>query len=160
MIPAPEMTMPGLEPEGRPAAMRENRRQSGFTLIELMTVIAIIGILVSVALPQYKNAIISAREAVLVEDLSRLRDSIEQYKADKAKYPASLQDLVERGYLKQIPKDPIQPDATWIEVPSSQCEPPSAEAGANATEEAGICDVQSGAEGTSLNFGGKPYKEL
>jgi general secretion pathway protein G len=138
--------------------MRENRRQSGFTLIELMTVIAIIGILVSVALPQYKNAVISAREAVLIEDLGRMRDAIEQYKADKGKNPTSLQDVIDRGYLRApLPKDPIDPSATWTEMP---CEASPADSGGNVTQEPGICDVQSGADGTSLNFGGKPYKDL
>jgi general secretion pathway protein G len=147
MITAPEM----------PAA--EDRSESGFTLIELMAVIAIIGILVSMAVPQYKNAITTAREAALVEDLSRMRDAIEQYYADKGKYPESLEDLVSKGYLKTLPKDPVQPSAEWV---PEACTTGSSEGGGAANEETQgkICGVTSGAEGTPLNFGVQSYKDL
>jgi general secretion pathway protein G len=158
MIPAPETPIRAVGPEeGSTVAMHEDRRQSGFTLIELMTVIAIIGILVGVAVPQYKNAIISAKEAVLIEDLRRMQDAIEQHNADTGQYPQTLQDIVDKGYLKSLPRDPIQPDAEWVGVPCPAA--PSSEAGAEA-QSPGICSVRSGAEGTSLNFGGKPYSEL
>jgi general secretion pathway protein G len=88
-------------------------RSAGFTLLELITVVAIIGILVGIALPNYKTAIMQSREAVLKEDLFRFRDVIDQYYADKGKYPASLDSLVDEGYLRKVPADPITGAPDW-----------------------------------------------
>ncbi|HTJ30535.1 MAG TPA: type II secretion system protein [Acidobacteriaceae bacterium] len=83
------------------------RSEAGFTLMELMVVMLIIGILLTIAVPSYKAAIRSAQESVLKEDLHVMRSAIDQYTMDKQKAPQSLQDLVEAGYLRQIPMDPI-----------------------------------------------------
>lgn len=91
------------------------RKRRGFTLIELMMVISIILILVSVATPIYKTAILHAHEAVLRDDLFTLRSLIQQYTLDKQKAPQSLDDLVSAGYIKQIPKDPFTGSAdSWV----------------------------------------------
>jgi general secretion pathway protein G len=96
--------------------------------------------------------VLRTKEAVLSEDLFRMRDAIDQYYADKAKYPASLEALVTDGYLRQVPKDPITNSTeTWQSVPS---EPDAS----NPTAEPGIVDIKTGAEGTSLD--GRPYVEF
>jgi general secretion pathway protein G len=127
-----------------------NRSNRGFTLIELLIVITLLVVLASIGLPTYQNSVRRAREATLKEDLFRMRDAIDQYYADKIKYPQSLQDLVTDGYLREIPKDPITDSRdTWKTV-AAEPDPN------NPAAEPGIYDVKSGAETTSLegtNYG-------
>ena len=92
---------------------RKNRQSRGFTLIELMIVISMILILVSVAIPLYNQSILRAKESVLRQDLFTLRSVISQYTLDKQKAPQSLDDLVQAGYIKQIPKDPFTGQNNW-----------------------------------------------
>ena len=88
-------------------------RKSGFTLLEMMIVMIIMGILLSIALPIYNQALVKARESVLRNDLFEMRKLISQYTLDKQKAPQSLEDLVSAGYIKAIPKDPITNEANW-----------------------------------------------
>src|SRR5829696_10401907 len=92
--------------DGKRCAMSE-RRESGFTLLELIIVVAIIGILATVAMPALKDVPRRANEAVLKNNLRTLRDVIDQHYGDKGKYPTSLEALVEGGYLRRVPNDPI-----------------------------------------------------
>lgn len=126
-------------------------KRSGFTLIELIIVFALIGILVSLALPQYKYATKKAREAVLKEDLYILRKLIDQYFSDKGKYPPSLQALVDEGYLRRIPVDPFTgSDQTWEEI-REELSPEDILSG----REAGVIDVRSGSKEIAID--GTPY---
>ena len=128
------------------------RRSAGFTLIELLVVIALISILASMAIVQYRNSIQSAKEATLHTDLFRMRDAIDQYYADKNKYPSSLDALVSEGYLRKIPEDPISKSAdTWQTVPA---EPDPS----NPSAEPGIYDVKSGAQGQAQD--GRAYADF
>ena len=88
----------------------------GFTLVEILIVLTIIGILLSIVIPQYKNSVVKAKEAVLKENLFQIRDSISKYYKDKNKYPASLEDLVSSRYLRIIPQDPFSGESDWILV--------------------------------------------
>jgi general secretion pathway protein G len=88
-------------------------RNSGFTLLEMMIVMIIMGILLSIALPIYNQALVKARESVLRNDLFEMRKLISQYTLDKQKAPQSLDDLVSGGYIKAIPKDPMTNEANW-----------------------------------------------
>ncbi len=117
-------------------------RRQGFTLIELIIVITLIGILVGLALPEYRNSVKRTEEAVLKEDLFIFRKLIDQYYQDKGKYPMTLQTLVEEGYLRAIPEDPMTKSAaTWVEVR----EQPSLE-DYSPTGQLGVIDVRSGSE--------------
>jgi len=90
-------------------------RENGFTLVELMVVMLIIGVLAAIAIPSYISSVKNAKEAVLKEDLHVLRNAIDSYTMDKEKAPQSLDDLVQSGYLKAIPKDPMTHSSeTWV----------------------------------------------
>ena len=95
------------------ATGRKTKRSAGFTLLEMMIVMIIMGILLSIALPIYNQALVRSREAVLRNDLFEMRSLISQYTLDKQKAPQSLDDLVSGGYIKIIPKDPMTNEANW-----------------------------------------------
>jgi general secretion pathway protein G len=129
--------------------VRSHRSQSGFTLIELIIVMSIIGILATLAIPSFIVAVRHAREAVLKEDLQTMRSAIDSYTMDKQKAPQSLDDLIQDGYLKSVPEDPMTHSKdTWVTDSSDamysldQTEP-------------GINDVHSGSELTGSD--GQPY---
>jgi len=125
--------------------LKRLRRDGGFTLIELLIVITLITILATMGVVQYRNSIQASKEAVLHTDLFRMRDAIDQYYADKNKYPASLDALVSDGYMRGIPADPITKSAdTWQTVPA-EAEP------GNSSTDPGIYNVKSGAPGTGLD---------
>jgi general secretion pathway protein G len=117
----------------------------GFTLIELMIVISIILILIAIAVPAYQQSVIRAKEAVLSQDLKTMRDQIDNYTMDKEKAPQSLQDLVDAGYMRKIPKDPFTGSAdTWTVESSDTLQSLD-------QTEPGITDVHSGSSDTSTN---------
>src|SRR5207253_6930776 len=123
----------------------------GFTLIELLVVIALVSILASMAIVQYRNSIQSAKEATLKNDLYRMRDAIDQYYADKNKYPSALDTLVSDGYLRKVPEDPITKSAdTWLTEPA---EPDPS----NPSAEPGVYNVKSGAQGQAQD--GSAYSD-
>ena len=127
------------------------RGQRGFTLIELMVVMAIIVILAGIGTAVYTNSVTRSKEAVLKSDLFRMRDAIDQYYADKNKYPASLQALVDEKYLRGVPVDPFTNSTDTWQTVNAEPDP------ANPAGEIGIFDVKSGAEGTAID--GTSYAE-
>ena len=131
----------------------------GFTLLELIIVIAIVGILATIAMPALKQVPIRANEAVLKTNLHTIRDVIDQHYGDKGKYPTSLEQLVETGYLKKIPMDPITKRTdTWVPTfEETDPENPGPESDQNDEGQPGITDIHSGAPGNSLD--GTPYSE-
>ncbi len=119
----------------------------GFTLLEMMVVMTIIVTIVSIAVPFYSAALVRARESVLRSNLLTLRSVIDQYTYDKEAPPQSLEDLVQEGYLREVPIDPITNSRdTWELIIET-----------GPTGESGLFDVRSGAEETSLS--GTPYSE-
>src|ERR1700683_2714633 len=118
------------------------KRQEGFTLLELMIVMIIMLILMSITVPIYNRAVVSARESVLRNDLFELRKLISQYTLDKQKAPQSLDDLAQAGYIKQIPKDPMTNEASW--TPQEEDVLLSVD-----QQDPGIDDVHSSSNGTS-----------
>ena len=119
-------------------------KRRGFTLIELLVVMAIIGTLLTIAVPRYFRSLQRSREAVLKQDLTTLRESIDKFYGDTGKYPPTLTALVEKHYVRAIPIDPIAKVADkWVLVNSED------------PEDTGIKDVKSGAEGMGEN--GVPY---
>jgi general secretion pathway protein G len=128
--------------------------ESGFTLLELLVVMAIIGILAAIAVPALKDSPQRAREATLKEDLFSMRSVIDQYHGDKGNYPPDLQTLVTDGYLRKIPTDPMTKSAdTWLLA----MEEPSADQPADQPVTPGVIDVHSGSTGKALD--GTLYKD-
>jgi general secretion pathway protein G len=117
---------------------------NGFTLIELMIVVSIVGILATIAVPSYQSSLIKSRETVLRQDLFTLRELLDHHRADKGKYPPSLDGLVSAGYLRTLPKDPFtNSPSSWQQI----IEP----------TEGGIFDVYSGSDLMGTN--GTPYNQ-
>jgi general secretion pathway protein G len=128
----------------------QDRRRFGFTLIELMIVMAIIAVLMSVAIPIYSRSIQRAKESVLKNNLFTLRTVIDEYTYDKQKAPQNLDDLVSDGYLRQVPLDPMTGAADWKTIMEDATNT------VNQTEP-GIFDVRSTSDKTSLE--GSPYSD-
>jgi general secretion pathway protein G len=125
--------------------------QGGFTLIELLVVMSLITVLASISIIAYRDSLQRGREAVLKENLFRMREAIDQYHADRGKYPETLEDLVSAGYMRRVPVDPItQSETTW-EIVQAEPDPNSL------TVEPGVYDVRSGSEGIALD--GTRYNE-
>lgn len=126
------------------------RAQRGFTLIELMVVMAIISLLLAIALPIYQKSITRAKESVLRNNLFTLRSMIDEYTIDKQKAPETLEDLVSEGYLRQVPQDPMTgSDQTWHTIME--------DAPLNQNASPGIFDVKSGSDKTGLD--GSAYSD-
>jgi general secretion pathway protein G len=137
-FPSPQ-TSP-LAPRSSPLPLR------GFTLVELLIVMAIIALLLTIAVPRYYHSVDRAREAVLKQDLAQMRDAIDKYHGDRGRYPDSLEDLVTRKYLRKIPLDPITESTTsWITIPPVEA------------DKGNVFDVKSGATGTAID--GTSYAE-
>ncbi len=116
------------------------RRRKGFTLIELLVAMTIIGLLLSIVGPRYFHSVTKAEESVLKEDLALMREALDKFHADRGSYPAAMDELVAKKYLRKIPVDPVtRSDATWIIIPPAP------------TEKGAVFDVKSGAPGNSID---------
>ena len=133
------------------AILARRSGQAGWTLIELMVVVSLIMVLAGMAMANYRNAVRVTQEAVLRENLFRMRDAIDQYYADKTKYPPALDALVSDGYLRKIPEDPFTRSADTWQAINAEPDP------SNPQAEIGVFDVKSGSEEQSLS--GTPYSE-
>ena len=119
----------------------------GFTLIEMLVVMAIVALLLAIALPRYFGSLNKSKDVVLKENLQVLRTTLDKYLADKGRYPETLQDLVDQKYLRAVPTDPVtESDRSWILVPPKD------------SEQTGIADVKSGATGAAHD--GKLHETL
>lgn len=123
------------------------RRRRGFTLVELLVVMAIVALLLTLALPRYFQSIDVSKETILIENLRVTRDAIDKYYSDNGRYPEALEELVDKKYLRTLPYDPIaEANDRW------QVTPPPADVKGN------VYDIRSGAQGNARN--GKPFGEL
>jgi general secretion pathway protein G len=134
----------------RRVSARSGRPDAGWTLIELLVVLSLILVLASMALTQYRNSITSAKEAALRSNLFLMRDAIDQYYADKTRYPETLETLVSEHYIRAIPEDPITNATDWRIILAD------AEPGA-LTATAGVYDVKSSAPGIAID--GSQYSD-
>jgi general secretion pathway protein G len=135
-----------------PLAGSSPRKRNGYTLIELIIVMAIISVLVSIAVPMYQKSILSTKESLLRNNLFTLRTVIDEYTFDKKKAPQSLQDLVSEGYLRAVPIDPMTgKDSSWVTVTEDSLSMVDQTA-------PGISYVYSGSSGNSLS--GTPYSQF
>ena len=125
-------------------------KERGFTFIEMVMVCVMIAILVGIAIPAYQSQVLASKEAVLKNNLATLRDRLDQFKADRGVYPTLLDELVEKGYLRELPEDPMTGEHTWEEI-YEEFDPDQPE------EELGVWDVRS----FSADIGtvGTPYNE-
>ncbi len=126
------------------AAGRRTRREDGWTLIEMLVVLSLIMILTSVAMTQYRNSVQAAKEGALRSNLYQMRDAIDQYYADKNKYPEALETLVSERYMRSIPKDPITNTTDWQTIPAD------AEPGSTSST-TGIYEVKSSSQDSALD---------
>jgi len=134
-----------------PGATPHLRSEHGFTFLEVLVVLTLLGLLVAIALPAYQDSVTRAEEAALRQTLYRVREAIDEYNADQRGYPGTLQDLVDKGYLRSMPVDPITDltDSWQVEyAPYTQLDD---------GEVTGIWDLRSGADGNDLD--GTPYSE-
>jgi len=140
-------------------SLARGRAAAGFTLLELIVVIVIIGILSTIALPALKNVPRRAAEAVLKNDLRAMRDVIDQYYADQGNYPPSLEALVEKGYLRKVQIDPITKTSDSWQLVLEEIDPETQPAETDLPEggQPGIVDLHSGSPAMSLE--GTPYSE-
>lgn len=123
------------------------QRRAGFTLIEMLIVMAIVSLLLTIALPRYFGSLDKARDVALQENLKVLRMTIDKFYEDKGRYPDTLEELVEQRYLRAVPVDPITTSArTWILIPNRDI------------DAKGIVDVKSGASGQARD--GRAYESL
>jgi general secretion pathway protein G len=130
---------------GRNIVTGRMRSAAGFTIIELMVVMTLIVTLSTIAVVQYQHSVVYSKEAVLKEDLFRMKEAIDQYYADKNQYPATIDDLVSSGYLRALPVDPITNSATtWETIPA----PPDPN---NPIAVGGVYSVKSGSDGTAMD---------
>ena len=120
-------------------------RAGGFTMIEILIVLTLVVILASLAMVNYRNSVTYAQEAVLKENLVRLRDAMDQYYADKNKWPSDLADLVSEVYIREVPTDPITKSKDTWQTKTAESDP------TNPTAAGGIDDVHSGSDATALD---------
>jgi general secretion pathway protein G len=125
------------------------RRGNGFTLIELLVVLAIVALMLTLVGPRYFKSIDQSKETLLIENLRLTREVLDRFHADTGRYPHSLDELVERKYLRALPSDPVTgSDTTW------QISPPPRDTGA----EGAVWDLRSGAPGSTHD--GRPFSSL
>ncbi|MGZ7172210.1 type II secretion system protein [Burkholderia gladioli] len=129
-----------------PAARRAGKRR-GFTLIELLLVLSITALMLTIALPQYFHSIDASKEKILAENLHATRDAIDQFYGDLGRYPDSLQELVDRHYLRTLPFDPVADNATSWQIIAPEEQFPGK-----------VYDLKSGAQGSTLD--GRPFDSL
>ncbi len=142
--------LPARKPAGRSGRPSAAKPAAGFSFLEMVLVLLVLGVLFGIALPRYQAQIVKAKEAVLQHNLAVLRERLDQYRADRDQYPDSLAELVVTGYLREVPEDPMTDSILWEEV-RDDYDPlfPSAVSG--------VSDVRS--RSTEVGTDGRPYRE-